>query len=173
MGKFIDLIGQKFGRLLVIGLSGKNRHGQYLWSCKCNCGNIKTIIGNSLLVGRTQSCGCLFKEIKNATKHGHSRVGKESITHRSWTNMLNRCNNPNYKRHQDYGGRGITVCDRWNIKMGGSFQNFLEDMGERPGKEYSIDRINNSEGYYKENCKWSTMKEQSNNRRKFKPRLKK
>jgi len=175
MGKFINLIGQKFGRLLIIGPAGKNKYGQYLWECLCECENIKIISGNHLLMENTKSCGCLRKGISHKTHiiHGHAKTGKESTTHRSWTNMLNRCNNPNYKRYQDYGGRGIAICKRWQESDGKGFLNFLEDMCKRPGKEYSIDRINNELGYFKENCKWSTAKQQSNNKRKYKPRIKK
>ena len=90
---------------------------------------------------------------------GYARRGKETSTYYTWRNMKNRCNNSNNKRYHDYGGRGIKACKRW-LK----FENFLADMGERPpGK--TLDRIDNNKGYYKENCKWSTRKEQQRNMR--------
>jgi len=161
--KFIDLIGKRFGKLTPIKYIGKNKYGKSLLLCKCNCGNEKIIVGSSLKSGHTKSCGCLIKENRGVLKHGHAKRGKESITHRSWSDMLQRCNNPNYKRYQDYGGRGITVCDRWLPENNG-FINFLKDMGERP-KGKSLDRIENNKGYYPKNCKWSTPKEQCNNKR--------
>lgn len=159
MGKFIDLTGLKFGKLSIIDLIGKNKHGKYLYSCKCDCGKQKLILGESLVSGNTKSCGCFSKNLK----HGYS----ETPTYKSWTSMIQRCNNPNNDRYKDWGERGITVCERW-LK----FENFLEDMGERP-KNKTLDRTNNDLGYFKENCKWSTTKEQSNNKRKYKPRIKK
>jgi hypothetical protein len=92
-------------------------------------------------------------------KHGHSPIGKSTATYRTWSHVIQRTTNPQQNAYPHYGGRGITVCDRWR-----DFRNFLEDMGERPpGK--TIDRINNDLGYYKENCRWATIKEQHANRR--------
>lgn len=97
---------------------------------------------------------------KGNLKHGHAKTGKETKTHRTWKAMKRRCININDKKYKDYGGRGITVCERW-LK----FENFLEDMEECP-PGLSLDRIDNSLGYYKENCRWSTQKEQTRNTRK-------
>jgi len=94
-----------------------------------------------------------------AQRHGHSINGIRSLTHSTWHNMRSRCNNPNTKAYEKYGAKGIKVCDRWD-----SFENFIMDMGERPGKEYSIERIDLSKGYSSDNCKWATRTEQNRNR---------
>lgn len=166
----LDLTNKKFGRLSVIKRFGKDKYNNIIWECRCQCNNIVHAITRNLKNGNTKSCGCLQKEklklthIMN-TKHGHYKNGKESKIHRTWEAMLNRCNNPNNKDYKNYRGRGITVCYRWSNKKNG-FKNFLEDMGEPPSKYHSIDRINNNDGYYKENCRWATNKEQQRNTRK-------
>lgn len=161
MGKFIDLIGKRFERLIVIKQVGEDNSKNYKWLCLCNCGKEKIILGYDLENGHTKSCGCLQKE--NASiyniKHGHNKVGKRSKTYQSWVNMIARCTNSSHKQWKDYGGRGIKVCERW-LK----FENFLEDMGEAP-RGLTIERIKNKKGYFKENCKWATRKEQMRNTR--------
>lgn len=157
MSKFIDLTGERFGRLVVLRYVGKNHRGRIQWLCECDCGNEKTIVGHRLKSSDTKSCGCLRME--QLTKHGHSVRGKESKTYKSWENMIQRCTNPKNKRYQDYGGRGITVCKGWF-----KFENFLKDMGEAP-EEHQIDRIDNNKGYCKSNCRWVTRKEQQRNTR--------
>lgn len=151
--KKIDLTGQRFGRLVAIKEAGKDKWGGCLWDCLCDCGD-KTIVGVSILkAGQTKSCGCLRKE--RLTTHNLSRTP----THRTWGSLVNRCNNSNNAAYNRYGGRGIKVCDEW-LK----FENFYEDMGNRPDG-LSIDRINNNKGYYKENCRWATPTEQARNQR--------
>lgn len=145
-----DLGGQVFGRLLVTGFSHKDRGGKSHWNVRCVCGGEKSVEGNRLKVGKTRSCGCI-KE-----KHGKS----SPPTFVSWTAMKQRCYNKNTKDYKRYGGRGITVCSRWLE----SFDNFLSDMKERT-KGFTLERINNNKGYYKENCKWATYEEQNNNTR--------
>jgi len=158
-----NLKGMTFGRLFILDKaisrkSGNDNRSRVFWICRCKCGNIKEIESSPLLTGRTNSCGCIRKEIigKLNYKHGESSRNKTK-EYRAWVHMKGRCYdllNPKYK---NYGGRGITVCDRWI----GSFENFLEDMGRSPLK-YSIHRVNNDKNYYPENCKWATDVEQAN-----------
>jgi len=163
--KVLDLIGQKFERLLVIQRVKNNKYGCSQWLCRCDCGKEKIILGNNLIRNITKSCGCLQKEratigskIHN-TIHGHAKNSQRSKTYVAWHDMLQRCNNPKDEIYKYYGGRGIKVCNRWL-----EFKNFLEDIGEIP-KNLSLDRIDNHGNYSLENCKLSTMKEQSRNKR--------
>lgn len=167
MSRFIDLTGLRFGRLIVVREEEKDKFGHTKWLCRCDCGQEKIIYGNSLRQGSTKSCGCLSIEItvKRNLKHGHSKRSGYSKTYRVWDHMIQRCNNSNCKAYEDYGGRGIGVCARWDISQGGSFENFLNDVGEQPGKGYSIDRVNNNGDYSPNNWKWSTNKEQMRNTR--------
>lgn len=157
MGRFIDITGQRFGRLVVTRLVDRAKSGRIKYLCLCNCGKEKIIVGDSLRRGLSKSCGCLQKE--RVTKHGHNKNGKDTRTYRSWHNMKERCINPNNPSYHNYGERGITVCKEWL-----EFPNFLKDMGERPRK-LTLERIKNNKGYCKFNCKWTTGKEQNRNTR--------
>lgn len=153
----IDLTGQQFGRLEVIEQAGQDKWRHSLWLCKCICGNTKIIPGCDLR-SSTKSCGCLRKE-GNRLKHGQNKNKKPTKTYKSWDSMKQRCNNPNNKDYENYGGRGITVCEEWQ-----EFCNFFKDMGECP-EGCSLDRTDNDHGYNKENCRWATDKQQARNRR--------
>lgn len=146
-----DIVGQRFGRLVVTGLtaSGGRRKAEAI----CDCGTHFTTEVHSIVGGRTKSCGCL------RIKHGHAVAGVASPTYNSWAMMHDRCRNPNDERFAHYGGRGIKVCERWS-----SFPAFLEDMGERPPGR-SIDRIDTDGNYEPGNCRWATVQEQNLNRR--------
>lgn len=160
-GKVINLLGMKFGRLTVVSLNTdptiKGASAQ--WNCLCECGKTKRINGQSLRRGLTLSCGCLQKEInlQLRTTHGKTRTPIYHV----WSNMKRRCTDPNMIQYKDYGGRGVTVCDRWL----NSFEDFLTDVGEPPTPKHTIDRIDNSKGYEPGNVKWSTREEQNRNKR--------
>lgn len=150
-------VGDKIVRLTILeiipgyrkkGLKKVNRKVK----CLCECGNITLPFYHSVKIGKTKSCGCLDGEY-------HGMTG--SSEYHSWSAMRQRCYNKNYRAFKDYGGRGITVCHRWQS----SFNNFLNDMGKKPSEEYSLDRINNDGNYEPSNCQWSTYLEQANNRR--------
>lgn len=160
-----DLTGRVFGRLTVIGFYKMSKWNVSMWNTKCFCGKNKIVLRGSLLSGNTKSCGCLQKEkaskyAKFRKKHGLSK----SYIFNVWSRMKARCYNKNDKNYESYGARGIFVCNEWM----NSLNTFYNDMGDRPSKNHSIDRIDNNKGYYKENCRWATKSEQCLNRRKFK-----
>lgn len=149
-------VGKKFDKLTI-----KEHLGNRKAICLCDCGNLTTVLLSNIGRKNTTSCGCVWKnKINSPRKHGHSMADSISPTYRTWVNMKTRCNNSNSDKYKWYGKRGIKVCEKWS-----NFSGFLEDMGIRPSSLHSLDRINNEGDYCLQNCRWSTMKEQSNNRR--------
>jgi len=152
--KVVDIAGKRFGKLTVIGRHNENsKDGKSRWLCVCDCGNKIVATGQKIKSGHTKSCGCAKTGI-NIT-HGMT----ESREYEIWCGMKKRCNNKSNEAFNRYGGRGISVCDKWQ----NDFQAFLDDMGGCP-KGHSIDRIDNDGDYTPDNCKWSTPKEQAQNR---------
>lgn len=156
--RFVNITGNRYGRLVVVSYLGK-KGKSHLWNCRCDCGQEKIIYANNLKKGDSKSCGCLQKEIvsiKNTT-HGMTETPMYDV----WQSMKWRCVNPENHNYKHYGGRGITVCERWLH----SFENFFADMGLRPSPELSIDRIDNNGNYELSNCRWATKGEQNSNTR--------
>ena len=174
MPSLIDLTGQVFGRLTVVGRAGSDKHGKPVWLCRCTCGVETTVKGLGLRRGGSRSCGCLQRDKARAwltsgvaqTTHGFCVHPEYGI----WKAMIERCTQPKHRAWSDYGGRGISVCARWQGPDG--FPNFLADVGPRPpgvglgGRAlYSIDRRDNDGNYEPSNCRWATSTEQRRNRR--------
>ena len=159
--RLIDLTGQQFARLTVLSRAPNSGKGT-AWHVQCVCGNSLIVPSTHLRTQHTKSCGCLSREITRtrATTHGMTGGGKPTPTYLSWQNMRRRCLNPDEPGFQNYGGRGITICARWQ-----NFAHFLADMGERPPGPYSLERRNNHKGYSPNNCYWATRTEQNNNKR--------
>lgn len=157
MGRFRDLTGERFGRLLVLQRDGCNKHGQVKWYCECECGTRKHVLGTCLSRGMTQSCGCLQKESigKVNLKHGMTKDPIYAI----WHSMMQRCYDKNSHAFNRYGGRGINVCDKWQ-----EFEGFYEDMGDKPDG-FSLERCDVNGDYTPENVVWADAKTQANNRR--------
>ena len=154
-------VGGKIGRLLLLKEirmpHGNRTDAGYL--CKCDCGNEKQILRSNLLSGAVVSCGCFQKDIVRKTNKKHGKAGDK--VYNTWAEMKSRCFDKGHISYDRYGGRGITVCDRWK----NSFEAFYADMGDPPGKDYSIDRIDNNGNYELGNCRWATTTQQARNKR--------
>lgn len=155
-----DLVGRRFGLLTVTAKApsrklGTKWHGY--WTCRCDCGAEAVVQRAALTSGATRSCGCYMRQERAARARKHGGAGWPE--YRVWGAIIQRCTNPNNPAYEDYGGRGITVCERWKL-----FENFIEDMGRRPAPGLQLDRRRNNEGYSKDNCRWVTREENMQNR---------
>jgi hypothetical protein len=157
MATAIDMTGVVINGISVVAKDG-SRDGKVLWKCLCPCGNEFLAIGTSLRLGKARGCTACAKKNVIAAATKHNAIGtREYVTYNA---MKARCYNPKDKRYECYGGRGITICDRWL----GSFPLFLSDMGSKPSPHHSIERMNGDKGYEPGNCVWATLSEQANNR---------
>lgn len=154
-----DIAGQRFGRLVALGPVGRARGREIIWECRCDCGALTSLKVGSLRSGTTRSCGCLQRELLANRVRQHGDTGSPEF--RAWQAMKTRCGNRKQPHYNNYGGRGITVCERWR----NSFDAFLEDMGPKPSDKHSLDRIDNEKSYSPENCRWTTRFTQSRNHR--------
>lgn len=166
MGLPMKIVGKTFGRLTVLGRDLSKYGTGTFWICKCSCGTTGSFRGKSLVSGNTQSCGCLQREVrasngKQNVKHGRgsSQKGRRDKTYAAWFCMKSRCQRTADLEYQRYGGRGVTVCARWQ-----DFQKFFSDMGECP-PEHTLDRKDPWGNYEPGNCRWATRSQQSQNLR--------
>ena len=158
--KDILIIGKVFNRLTVLAFSGRDKRGEMRYICQCSCGKvINTPTRYKMEMGHTKSCGCLKKEVMSNNMSKYKNKGRK-VEYNCWRNMKIRCTDTNNSKYSRYGGRGITVCDRWLE----SFDNFYDDMGESPFKGANLDRIDNNKGYSPDNCRWVTPFENIMNR---------
>lgn len=164
-----DMIGLRFGRLTVVREASPKRYSKgtkRTFLVKCDCGNQKVVIGASLPNGNTTSCGCLRRERTGelSTTHGGTKNRKWDTEYTIWVGIIARCENPNSRSYERYGGRGITICPEWRH----DYAAFLAHVGRRPSQVHSIDRIDNNRGYEPGNVRWATSDIQRNNTRRNK-----
>ena len=158
----IDETGNKYGRLTVGSKAGSNHRGMVMWECACECGNTTTVQGVLLRSGNTKSCGCLRVDTPAIDKvtHGMNRKGKMHPLYRVWVGMKTRCTNQNEASWDNYGGRGISVCEEWQ-----TFEPFYKWAKDKYRKGLEIDRADNNKGYSPDNCHFVTTTENMRNKR--------
>ena len=161
MSKMNDLTGKRFGRLNIVSYKGNDKYGRATWTCKCDCGSTKIILGSSLTHGYTTSCGCYNREILRNKQLKHDKSNTK--LYKVWQAMKTRCYNENFIYYSNYGGRGIKMCDEWKNNFA-AFCSWSIANGYEDG--LTIDRINVDGNYEPSNCRWITRTQQNNNMRK-------
>lgn len=164
--RVVVVVGARYGRWLVTSQVDLERirqsqSGKRRWMCQCECGTERAVLEASLKNGTSRSCGCLQIEssVDRHIRHGETLGGRKTVEYKAWQAMLDRCRNAKNSRYDQYGGRGIDVCARWE-----KFECFLADMGRRPSAKHSLDRVDNDAGYDADNCRWAIPHEQMTNR---------
>jgi hypothetical protein len=159
----VDHSGKVFGRLTAVSSAGSTSARVAKWVCHCSCGSVLEVRSSDLVSGNTKSCGCLHRDRTRSknTRHGETSGRNVSPEYLAWLSMRVRTTNTSAPGAKDYALRGITVCPSWE----NSFKQFLDDMGRKPSQKHSLDRVDNSLGYSKENCRWATASEQNRNKR--------